>query len=199
MYVQTRVLPFTQVECFSFTAKANTAPQAIVLVGLPGSGKSTYRNKVLIPSLKFRKRSFAIYSTDDYIEEIAAAENVPYSDIFDKRFKEAKKLAQESLDLGLAYGCDLIFDQTNLSEAKRKSILDKLPHTYARSCVYFEPTQPGQHEAMLAGRKSKVIPESVIKSMRDQYVRPYAGEGWDSLVNYWDNAPTPIQELKESA
>lgn len=199
MYIETRILPLTNVECFSFTEKANPSPQAIILVGLPGTGKSTFRKERLVPSLKYRHRSFAIYSTDDYLEEIAVRDGITYSEAFDKRFKEAKKYAQEALDIGISYGADLIFDQTNLSEAKRKTIIDKLPHTYARSCVYFEPQLSGQHEAMLDGRKNKVIPKKVIEDMRKQYVRPYAAEGYDALANYWDNAIIPATKPPEAA
>ena len=136
MYIESRVLVHSRVEVFSYSVKANPAPQAIILVGLPGSGKSTFRHRKLLPSLKFRGRNFAVYSTDDYLEEIAIEESQTYAWALDKRFNVAKKYAQEALDIGLSYGCDLIFDQTNLSEAKRKSIIDKLPHNYSRSCVY---------------------------------------------------------------
>jgi predicted kinase len=186
MYVETRILPATNVECFSYKAIANPQPQAIILVGLPCSGKSTFRKNKLIPSLKYRARSFALYSTDDYLEEMAATSGVPYQEVFTKRFREAQRYAQDALDAGLSYGCDLIFDQTNLSVAKRKSILDKLPHTYSRAAVYFEPLLTGQHEAMLAARKDKAIPSKVIEEMKSQYVRPIPSEGFDTIANYWE-------------
>jgi predicted kinase len=156
-------------------------PEIIVMVGLPGSGKSTWRDKYIQSG---SSRHYAIVSTDDEIERMAAADGTDYSSGFQDYIGKATAISQQKFREAVNNNESIIWDQTNLNPKKRKGILQQLPKHYKKVAVVFE-VDPTELQTRLDNREKstgKSIPASVIKSMSSSYVQPTAAEGFDEVI-----------------
>lgn len=152
--------------------------ELIMLVGVPGSGKSTWRNSKYN---KF-KDCTAIFSTDDIIEEIALNYGMTYSEIFKDCITLAEKVAFHKLDIWFKNEhTRIVIDRTNMSKKARKKILDKVPDDYEKTCIVF--AYPEDIEARLASRPGKIIPMSIISDMLNRFEKPSLEEGFDFLYS----------------
>jgi predicted kinase len=154
-------------------------PTLTVLVGLPGSGKSS--------SIPNDFKGF-VYSTDRYIDEVAAKSGLTYSDVFDDYIKIATSTMDRMLSEAISSGTDVVWDQTNLNSKKRRSILSRLPKNYKKVCICRVPPCNADEWAelnrRLASREGKNIPSHVIKSMTKSYTQPTLEEGFDEICFY---------------
>ena len=159
-----------------------TNPLFIVLVGLPGSGKSTY-----VKLFTENDPTTVVVSTDGIIENFAAHHGKTYDDVFEEAIKPATKLAQSKMDLGFKARSTIIVDQTNLGMKKRKKLLSQVPEGYTKVARYFEIDE-GLRQQRLLGRPGKTIPAHIDANMRESYVRPAAHEGFDDVAygEWWD-------------
>ncbi len=153
-----------------------------VLVGLPGSGKSTFVRNVFgdHPDKMF------IYSTDDYIENVGKITGKTYNESFKDNITAATKYMDETLVEVLKLNARVIWDQTNMSSKKRKAILSKIPKSYRKVCWCIAPPRTPEEWAeldrRLASREGKTIPHHIIESMADSYVEPELDEGFDYIM-----------------
>jgi predicted kinase len=158
-------------------------PTLAVLVGLPGSGKS------LRVSDCFTDKHMAytvVYSTDDYIEQVAAGRNMTYSDVFQDTIKEATMVNNTKVADAFAAGKDVVWDQTNLGLKKRKQIISKAPKNYRVYCICIVPPRDASEDAEIAARlaargAAKFIPKHILDSMKKSAVMPTLEEGFDNL------------------
>ena len=153
-----------------------------VLVGLPGSGKSTFVNSVFgeHPSGVF------IYSTDDYIEEYARNRSMTYNEAFKDTINYATQYNNIMLDRAIQNGERVVWDQTNMSSKKRRGILSRFPKSYRKVCWCIAPPRTPEEWAeldhRLASREGKTIPHHIIEAMADSYVEPELDEGFDYIL-----------------
>jgi tRNA uridine 5-carbamoylmethylation protein Kti12 len=158
-------------------------PTLTVLVGLPGSGKSTYLNFVDDP--EFGGDVF-VYSTDNYIEAQAKAVGKTYDDMFRDHINEATKHMNDVLSIAISASIDVYWDQTNMSSKKRKSILSKFPKNYRKECWCVRVPQTAEEwdelDRRLASRTGKTIPHHIVEAMADSYVEPTHDEGFDKIT-----------------
>ena len=160
------------------TAGDMMKPTLIMLVGLPGTGKSTW-----IRESGFWARPVTmILSTDNYIETVAFGEDKTYSEVFPMAIKAAEKNLEEGLEYAIQTNMNIVWDQTNLSVASRKKKLRKIPAHYRKVAKVFLPTD--EHEAWLNSpeRTGKVIPKNVLDSMRATFQMPTVDEGFDEVI-----------------
>ena len=154
-----------------------------VLVGLPGSGKSTRLSFVDDP--EFGGDVF-VYSTDAYIEAQAKEAGKTYNDMFRDHIDTATKHMNDVLAIAISAGIDVFWDQTNMSSKKRKGILSKFPKSYRKECWCIRPPQTpeewGDLEIRLMFREGKTIPHHIIEAMADSYVEPELDEGFDKIT-----------------
>jgi predicted kinase len=150
-------------------------PEAIFLVGIPCSGKSTYVEK--LKSMKYWENA-VVLSTDNYIEEQAKRLGMTYNEVFQDCIDESTRQMEIAFIEAKDKGKDIIFDQTNLSIKTRRKKLSKLPSYYRRSVIYFEISL---EEALKRNenREGKYIPKSVLKRMYHQFEIPTRNEDFD--------------------
>ena len=109
-------------------------PQAILLIGFPGAGKTTWRRRWLAE--RTATRPAAIASTDDLILAEAEAAGIPYAEAW-KRAGKLDGRARNLVRAAVAAGADVVVDRTNLKAATRARFLRLFPPEYARSAVVF--------------------------------------------------------------
>ena len=161
-----------------------------VMVGLPGLGKSTLVNseRKIYDSIDV---SVFIYSTDDYIENIAKMRGLTYDDVFEETIKEATQMCNDGLDSAIADGLDIIWDQTNLGVGKRRKIINRMKQAgYQVRCICIIPPEAGWLDdqqvwaSRLRNRPGKTIPQHVLSSMIESFVEPTIDEGFDMITFY---------------
>lgn len=160
------------------TAGDMMKPTLIMLVGLPGTGKSTW-----IEEQGFKEdQDTVILSTDRFIEVTAEVMKVTYTEAFPKLIKLAEQDLADELEYAIEDNMNIVWDQTNLSVASRKKKLLKIPAHYRKVAKVFLPTD--EHEAWLNSpeRAGKVIPKNVLDSMRATFQMPTVDEGFDEVI-----------------
>lgn len=155
-----------------------TKPIAFILIGLPGSGKSTWSLPLLSSG------QFDLISTDFFIEQEAKKLGLTYSDIFRDYVKEADKICNLYITEVISGERNLIWDQTNVSIKSRKSKIDKLKN-YIKIAVVFEIDEE-LHKERLDNRTAsdgKFIPVNVMDSMKKTFQFPTLEEGFNHIIH----------------
>ena len=149
-------------------------PTVYVLVGVPGSGKSTWiRNQDW-------SQDCAIVSTDNHVENYAKAVGKTYNQVFNDYMPTAVKLMAEDVVKAREAGKDIIWDQTSTTVASRKKKFNMLPNYHAVAVVFPTP-EPEELERRLASREGKSIPWNVMQGMISGLKLPTLEEGFDEI------------------
>lgn len=147
-----------------------------VLVGVPGSGKSTW-----IANQEWAK-DIPVVSTDRFVEEYAAKMGKTYSEVFDEYIPTAVRLMANQVLICKANKLDIIWDQTSTTVGSRKKKFNMLPDYHAIAVVFKTPEKE-ELDKRLAGRPGKTIPDHVMRSMINGFVMPTEEEGFKEIWN----------------
>lgn len=150
-------------------------PTVYMMVGVPGSGKSTWLSQQDLSNA-------VVLSTDNYIEHFAKLNNTTYTEIFKKVIGEATRLMQEDLRKAIAEQKDIYWDQTNLTAKTRAGKLAQIPSTWHKVAVYFPTPPDAELKRRLESRPGKTIPANVVLGMKSQLEMPSESEGFDQVV-----------------
>ena len=145
-----------------------------VLVGVPGSGKSTW-----IKNQDWAK-DCVVVSTDEFVEDYAKECGSTYSEVFDDYMPTAVKLMADKVVRAREAGKDVIWDQTSTTEKTRARKFNMLPDYYAIAVVFRTPEKE-ELARRLASRPGKNIPAHVMKSMIEGLVEPTLEEGFKEI------------------
>ena len=148
-------------------------PVCYMLVGVPGSGKTTWVQK--------EHPSLAYASTDKYIEQFAAESGHTYNYIFKASIKTATSRMFDDVSEFLDDQKDFIWDQTNLtkkSRATKIALVAKKDYTIV--AVVFET--PKNLQERLAQRPGKNIPSYIVESMIENFEMPSLNEGFSKIT-----------------
>lgn len=156
----------------------NQRPEAFILVGLPGSGKSTWIRTAM------NRDDYAVISSDDEIEKYAQSKGLTYSDVFQDYVKTATVKMNKNFDDAVKANRNIIWDQTNLTPKKRKSILQKLPKQYRKIAVVFtvDPDELQRRLDRRAQEEGKHIPQHIMTSMKSTFQMPTKDEGFHEII-----------------
>lgn len=149
-------------------------PKCYQLVGVPGSGKSTW-----IKNQDWAK-DCAIVSTDMWVELEAERVGKTYSEIFDEYMPHAVKLMANHVELARDKGMDIIWDQTSTTEGARRRKFNMLPD-YEHIAVVFNTPEMDELKRRLASRPGKNIPSHVMAQMIKGFVMPTTDEGFTEI------------------
>ena len=147
-----------------------------VLVGVPGSGKSTW-----VANQKWAK-DMPIVSTDRFVEAHAEKVGKTYSEVFEEYMPIAVKLMANQVLICQANKLDLIWDQTSTTIATRAKKLRMLPEYY-KIAVVFKTPETVELQRRLASRPGKNVPWDVVSKMAQQLETepPTLEEGFDEI------------------
>jgi predicted kinase len=150
-------------------------PTYTMLIGVPGSGKSSWRQANAGPDS-------VIISSDDIIEDIAKQRGQTYSEVFSEVIDYATDLMAENIKMALANGQDVIHDQTNLRANTRVKKLRGVPDSYKKVAVFFPTPDQEELTRRLNSRHGKTIPDNIVKNMCDTIQMPTRAEGFDQII-----------------
>jgi predicted kinase len=149
-------------------------PKLYVLVGVPGSGKSTWiKDQIWALGL-------TIVSTDAFVEDYARAQGKTYSEVFTDYMPTAVNLMAEQVVFAREHGHDIIWDQTSTTIASRARKFNMLPDYYAIAVVFRTPPRD-ELDVRLSGRPGKHIPKTVIDDMIKNWDDPELDEGFQEI------------------
>ena len=167
-------------------------PRFIMMVGLPGCGKSTTSQE--LKTSKTNGGDWVHLSSDEIREELG---DVSHSEVFSEMQRRAVA--------AISAGRDVIYDATNLSRKHRMAALAALnkkgvPETY-KACYMF-PAPVSVCKARNAQRTGKArVPDEVIDRMLCSFKVPVEQEGFDHIyfVSDEDYEDAPIGFSLEDA
>lgn len=164
-------------------------PVVMVLVGLPGSGKSTW--------CKMHPKKPPVASTDYFIDEYAKKNKVTYAKAFKKHYGEAQKKMKAHVAQLIKNKETFIWDQTNLTKRERDAIYDLMHQSHEVHFVcFYVPIEICIERFKERDRDTgDVITEKNIHDMARDADFPQKGDKCDKIVNYihpkW---PKPAQQ-----
>ena len=151
-------------------------PYCWILLGLPASGKSTWRNEM------FRNYpDVVILSTDDIIEKYALANNKTYNEIFKDYIDTATTEMFQQFKKAIKEKKNIVIDRTNLTVKSRAKFLSQLPKEYVPVAIVFE-CHPDILVKRLVARPGKSIPDHVMEDMKSRLEMPSSRESFDSIT-----------------
>lgn len=149
-------------------------PKLYVLVGVPGSGKSTW--------VKNQKWALGlpVVSTDAFVEDYAKSQGKTYSEVFDEYMPTAVQKMAEQVVFYRENNVDIIWDQTSTTIASRARKIRMLPNYYAIAVVFRKPDDE-ELKRRLASRPGKDVPWSVVEQMWGSWEDPTEDEGFSEI------------------
>ncbi len=154
-------------------------PEFIVLVGIPGVGKSTYAKQF--------NKSYVYLSSD----EIRFANGITDGGGAPMVFQQMLRRTKESLTNGLS----VIYDATNVNRNRRIDLLQNLKHfDCVKRCICFiEPYEIClQQNAERTG--ARFVPEKAIFKFLLAFQIPMYCEGWDDIIFVQRNVGLALED-----
>lgn len=148
-----------------------------VLVGVPGSGKTTW-----IGHQSFDWDKTVIVSTDNYVEQYARANSKTYTEVFQEYMPTALEKMTQAVVEAFQNNKIVVWDQTSTSVSTRAKKLRMAPKHYTKVAVVFQTPVKEVHDKFL-DRPGKEIPTEVIQDMINKFVYPTLEEGFDKIID----------------
>jgi putative nucleotidyltransferase with HDIG domain len=151
-----------------------TKGEALILVGPPMSGKSTW--------MKNNAKGYKVISRDEVLLKMAKTDN--YTDAWakvdqDKVNAEYERYKKEVVKTEK----EIVFDLTHMTAKGRNRSVQGLPREMKRTCVVFLTSLETLAERNLKRTKeeNKHIPDYVLKNMMTSFEFPLISEGFDEV------------------
>jgi predicted kinase len=149
-------------------------PKCYQLVGVPGSGKSTWAE------FQDWAKTCARVSTDKWVEIYAKEVGKTYSEVFTDFMPTAVELMAKEVVAARDAGRDIIWDQTSTTVKSRARKFNMLPDYY-HIAVVFKTPEHTELMRRLMSRPGKEIPDHVIASMIASWDEPTEDEGFKEI------------------
>lgn len=148
---------------FNYQEFNTDKPTLIMLVGLPGCGKSTFARKF--------HGNIVIHSSDALRLEMFGDENDNSHN--DKLFVELHRRIKNDLRNGKS----VVYDATNIKKKLRTAFLRDLHEDCYKVCIVLAETIDTCLKRN--AQRERKVPEEAIYRMRRTFQPPYYSEGWD--------------------
>jgi predicted kinase len=149
-------------------------PKCYQLIGIPGSGKSTWaRSQDWVDDC-------AYISTDKFVDAYAEKVGKTYSEVFKDYMPTAVDLMAKEVVAAREAGKDIIWDQTSTTIASRTRKFNMLPD-YEHIAVVFKAPDANELIRRLNSRPGKDIPLDVIELMIKNWESPTEEEGFKDI------------------
>lgn len=144
-------------------------PNFIMLVGIPGCGKSTYTKDLA-------DKGYSIFSSDAIRDELNMHNPRQSGIIFDIMHKRIKK--------DMDNGKDIVYDATNMSRKNRVAYLETIKSytDYKKICYLFIVPIDVCKERNSHREGYAKVPDEVYDKMLCNFQTPMMEEGWDEIV-----------------
>lgn len=138
-----------------------------MMIGLPGSGKSTEAKRIA------EKENAVIVSSDSIRKELYGNEEIQTDPAKVFRLVEAR------IKEALKNGRNAIMDATNISGKRRKAWLEGL-----KDCEKIAVLMATPLDVCISRNadRERVVPEDVIRKMYTNFNVPFFFEGWDDII-----------------
>lgn len=154
-------------------------PKCYQLIGVPGSGKSTW----------IKKQTWAlgltVVSTDPFVEDYASAQGKTYTEVFEEYMPMAIELMINQVIHAREHNHTIIWDQTSTTVASRLKKFKMLPK-YEHIAVVFKTPEPEELQRRLSSRPGKIIPEDVVNNMIANFEEPTFDEGFFMITTVYN-------------
>jgi len=147
-----------------------------ILIGIPGSGKTTW-----VEQQEWAK-DCAYISTDKHVYEYAESKSKTYNEVFDDYMPTAIDLMTAEVIKAREDGRDIVWDQTSTTIKSRKRKF-KMLSNYYKIAVVFPIPEKEELNRRLKSRLGKHIPQRVIRQMTEYWQDPTLEEGFDEIWN----------------
>jgi predicted kinase len=145
------------------------------LIGVPGSGKSTW-----VAHQEWADKC-AYISTDKWVDDYARDMGKTYNEVFKEYMPEAIDMMINDVVKARAMNKDIIWDQTSTTVKSRKKKFNMLPD-HEHIAVVFRTPESEELSKRLASRPGKNIPDYVVRSMIDGFEMPTLAEGFIEII-----------------
>ena len=143
-------------------------PTFTMMVGLVGSGKSTYAKQLA------EETNAIICSSDAIREELCGDENSQENN------EEVFKILHSRIKENLKNGKNVIYDATNINSKRRRAFLSELRNIPCiKKCVIM--ATPFEMCCIQNESRDRVVPYEVIERMYKNWNTPYWFERWDKI------------------
>ena len=150
-----------------------------ILVGIPGSGKSTWIDSI---------ENKLVISSDNIIEKIANECGGTYNQHFANSIKDASDEAIKEFHAALKEKVPcVIIDRTNLTVKSRKRWIKAAMQYKYKIIARVFPTPRDEVLQVRLQRPGKSIPDHVIVRMKKTFVMPNLTEGFDEIISMGDD------------
>jgi predicted kinase len=149
-------------------------PKCYQLVGVPGSGKSTWVKE------QDWSLTCANISTDKWVEIYANEVGRTYSEVFADFMPTAVDLMAKEVVVARELSRDIIWDQTSTTVKSRAKKFNMLPD-YEHIAIVFKTPEHKELVRRLMSRPGKEIPDHVIASMIASFEMPDIEEGFTQV------------------
>ncbi|MCX7570935.1 AAA family ATPase [Tumebacillus sp. DT12] len=141
-------------------------PKFVMLVGLPGSGKSTIAPLVAV------KEKALLLSSDKMRQELFGDETHQDDNglLFDQLYARARQTLKE--------GRSVVIDSTNISQKRRMGVIKQFER-YVREVYYLATPYEVCRQRNQA--RDRVVPEAALLKMYKSLQIPALYEGWDEI------------------
>ena len=154
-----------------------------IMIGFPGSGKSSYAKKYLLTN-----NSVYLSSDDIRIELYGFEDQTHNTEVFERMKRETLTALQNDFDV--------VYDATNLSKKRRSDIIKSTKMCDAEVNAYLCCTPINIILERNTQRKGRaLVPENVVRRMYNSIILPTKAEGIEELIIIDENQK--VKEVRE--
>jgi heterogeneous nuclear ribonucleoprotein U-like protein 1 len=156
-----------------------------LMVGLPGSGKTTASEKLIKDITEL-----TIASSDNFTEQYAKEHNQTYQEAYFAFGNEAEKMMKQQIQQLIKDERNFIWDQTNVYASSRKkkiSMLTQKKYQVVAIVVELSSEELSKRLEKREKETGKKVPKKIIQTMLDNYTRPNYEEGFSDIYLISDN------------